>query len=174
MKYSSVEEIISSQGFDNIVIGALDRYNLSIPVSFEDFLHEVRVKIFTSVRQKHLDNLSHTTIVYRCVIWTIQELTSKMSKKQRTEKNRITNHDFSETVDDHTEKQIEKIDNLDTLTVCLKSVDSYSRNLLVNRFIHEKKLGELGQKENLTKERIRQKIVQRLEWTREFAERLAL
>ena len=175
MKYSSVEELLAAPDFDTLVIyGVCGKRNgvLDLPISMDDFLQEVRIKVFKCVKPHTLEKLSHTTIIVKCARWTFTYVCRKTKKETRT----LTGVDFTTIIDESSSRDAEHADNNEQLELALNNpvVDNYSRNLLVGRYILGKKLKEFAQEENTSKENIRQKINNRLNLVRRHARKCSL
>lgn len=161
MKYNSVEELLAAPDFDQLVLFITKQCQFQLRVSMDEFLHETRIKVFKCVRPHTLKRWEHTSIITKCAIWVYKEMGPKRKKKTA---NIFYGADLTTVIDNSSSKRIESVDNVDTLEEIFDGnhIDDYSRNLLIDRYIHGKKLGELGDEENTSRENIRQKINNRL------------
>lgn len=164
-KYLSVAELIDSADCAYLVAFSIKKMKLRIPISFEDFLHEVRIKLFKDVKDSLLQKWSHTTIVVCCTTFVYKEMFgAKRSLKEKIENSRLNGVNFESIINKKSSEWVDHVDDCDEVEQILSHpfLDDYSANLLVDRFIMGSTFEEIAQKENTSRENIRQKVNNRL------------
>ena len=171
-KYSSAAELIESSEFESLVMFAVKKYNMDLPISLEDFLQEVRIKVFKTVYANTLERFAYTTIVVLASNWAYKEVVgTKKSNKQKIEDGRLNNFDFSGIINPRSSNGFDQIDIWDELENAFKisGLNDHSINLLVDRFIMNESTAEIAKRENTSRENMRQKINNRLKLVRKHS-----
>lgn len=168
MSNEKKQEIIDRPDFSIIVMYAIKRYKLahklrSYGIDFEQFLHEIRVNIWTL---SYKEGISHTTYITNHALWVCMGLSKKKPKFKTTA---LEAGEYQIPAKNNDAKQLEAKDELENL---LGRVDLSTREKTVlNELLKGENLTDAAKNVGLSTQRvsqIRQSVINRIKYSNEY------